>query len=137
MKASRLPDGGSNMSAPLLPLGKFSDDDTAHFGAFLFEWWTTHGSAPVMAKRLMDTARNHPLPLTAKSDQGQLVQLGRLIASIVDRRFTVGNSLQLAVHRAGDYRKVALRRLEPCGSPPDSHLDLRPDPQESTADEPR
>ena len=55
-------------------------------------------------------AKNHPLDIAAKSEQGLLVRLGRLIGRIVDRRYHL-DGVSVAVKRGGDRAGVAAWHL--------------------------
>ena len=62
------------------------------------------------AKILLEVAKDHVLPIAAKSEQAQLTRLGRFIASLQDRRFDLGSGLVVVVRRDGELK--TLRALE-------------------------
>ncbi len=79
-----------------------ADEDTASIKGFLADWLTLYGMTPVATKELLAVAKNHPLNISSKTDQGMLVRLGRLIGGIVDRRYTLGEDGGVAVRRVGN-----------------------------------
>ena len=82
-----------------------ADEENLITKAFLADWRARYGTIPVATKELLDLAKTHPLDITAKTDQGMLVRLGRLIGRLVDRWFTVEGptgSTPVAVKRVGD-----------------------------------
>jgi Bifunctional DNA primase/polymerase, N-terminal len=89
-----------------------ADEENAQIRAFLADWWTKYGAAEVVIKELLDLAKGHALNIAGKSDQGQLVSLGRLVASLEDRRYDLGERLALVVRRGGTRRRAVLWHLE-------------------------
>ena len=76
-----------------------TDEENATTKAFLSDWQRVHGTTPVSTKELLAKAREHPLDIVAKTEQGALVRLGRLIGSIVDRWYTLDVGTVWAVKR--------------------------------------
>ncbi len=69
---------------------------------FLLGWWERHGGKAVPLASLFTIAsgENSTLDLSAKSEQGQRVRLGRLLASIEGRKYRLGADLFVTVDRA-------------------------------------
>jgi hypothetical protein len=93
-----------------------ADEESAHVRAFLADWWKTQGNSPVLVKALIELAKNHPLPIASRSEQGGLIRLGKLIQSLEDRQYDLGEELVVAVRRSGEFRRAVLWRLVPCES---------------------
>lgn len=97
-----------------------ADEERAPVRAFLQEWWQSHGDAPVLVKDLFALARQHPLPIAAKSEHGMLVRLGQLLRTLEDQVYTL-EGCRIVVGRAGeDPHGAILWRLlqaEPAGAP--------------------
>jgi hypothetical protein len=82
-----------------------ADEENIIIKAFLMDWQGRYGTLPVATKELLEIAKTHPLDITAKTDQGMLVRLGRLIGRLVDRWFTLEGgkgTTTVAVKRIGD-----------------------------------
>jgi hypothetical protein len=85
-----------------------ADTESPAIKSFLTCWWTRHKTAPVYAKQLLPILDDEActLVLDAKSDQGRLSRLGRLLARLEDQFHTleVGNKeVEVAVKRAGTH----------------------------------
>jgi hypothetical protein len=93
-----------------------ADQENAVTTAFLSDWWTKYGTAPVTTKELLDLAKNHALPIGAKTDHGMLVRLGMLVGGIVDRWYRLEDALVVGVKRDKGRRGVVAWRLEQGGS---------------------
>jgi hypothetical protein len=68
-----------------------ADEENAQIKAFIGAWWDKHQRCPVTVKELLEIATD--LPIEAKNDQGMRVKLGRLVRSLVGRRFTVASAV--------------------------------------------
>jgi Bifunctional DNA primase/polymerase, N-terminal len=88
-----------------------ADEENAEVRAFLADWWEQHGAGDVAVKELLDIAKNHALNISSRSEQGQLVSLGRLVAGIEDRPYDLGEGLRVAVRRGGRRKRAVLWRL--------------------------
>jgi putative DNA primase/helicase len=88
-----------------------ADEENAHIRAFLAEWWTTHRETYVLVKDLLTIAKNHPLGLVGKNDQGLLVSLGRLVQRLEDRQYTL-DAATVTVRRGRKSHSAVLWRLE-------------------------
>jgi putative DNA primase/helicase len=78
-----------------------ADEESATIRAFLAAWWGRYADEGVATKALLDLAKDQALDIAAKTEHGQLVRLGRLVASLEDRQYDLGGGLLLAVRRAG------------------------------------
>lgn len=88
-----------------------ADDEGANTRAFLADWWSQHGSETIATKSLLETAKQHALDIAGKTDQAELVRLGQLLASLVDRAYNLGDGLVVAVRRAGERQRAVLWTL--------------------------
>jgi putative DNA primase/helicase len=89
-----------------------TDDETAHIRGFLAAWWDRHQDHRVTVKTLFEFAQDHVLLIAAKSEQAQLTRLGRFVATLLDRRFNLGNRLVVVVHRDGEFKRSVLWKLD-------------------------
>jgi len=83
-----------------------SDEENILIKSFLSAWLAAYGETPVATKELLDNiAKNHPLDIGAKTEQGMLVRLGKLVGGIVDRWYSLDDdtrSSAVAVKRVGN-----------------------------------
>jgi putative DNA primase/helicase len=99
-----------------------ADEEGAHVRAFLASWWRDFRDTPMATRELVEMAKGHELPLSARTEHGMLVQLGKLIKGIEDRQYTIGADLVVAVRRAGTESDKAIlwRLLRRCAESPES-----------------
>lgn len=95
-----------------------TDEETGLIKAFVADWKARFGTALVVTKELFDTAKGHPLDIQAKTDQGSLIRLGRLIGDHADRPYTLGDETVYIRRRKDDRDGVNRWQLEvvPAGS---------------------
>jgi len=98
-----------------------SDSEGADIRAFLSAWWEKHGQEKVTPAELfaIATAPDSTLDVSAKTEQGQRVKLGRMLKSWKDRHYQLDSGLTVCVTPTGELRRAILWRLEPksCESP--------------------
>jgi hypothetical protein len=82
---------------------------------FLRSWWSQYKAAAVRPRDLLTLAKESdaPLDLEAKSEQGQRVKFGRLLLSLRDRVYRLGDGLSVRVEQAGKENNASLWRLSP------------------------
>jgi hypothetical protein len=85
-----------------------ADEESASIRGFLAAWWDTHDTTAVPIKALLEIAKDHALDIAAKSDQGMLVRLGRLVQSLEDRTYNLGDGLEVKVRRGGSHQRAVL-----------------------------
>ncbi len=91
-----------------------SDTEGADIRAFLATWWGTHGAHAVTVADLFTiaTAPDSALDVSAKTERGERVRLGRLLTSLRDRHYQLDSGLTVRVVAAGTVKHAALWRLE-------------------------
>jgi len=87
------------------------DEDTATQKAFLAGWWGCFGERVVATRDLLETAKTHPLPITAKDEHGTLIKLGHVIRSMVDKPYRLEN-VTVTVRRATGRARAAAWYLQ-------------------------
>jgi hypothetical protein len=96
-----------------------SDADGESWRTFVAHWWTSHGDAAVAVTSLWSLATDAGLELGDKSEQSQRIRLGKQLANVRDRTFTVTVSdrqHQLRVEQDGTDHRAKLWRLVPRGA---------------------
>jgi len=90
-----------------------SDTEGAERRAFLGAWWDAYRDTPVPAAQLfaIATAPESTLPLDAKTEQGQRVQLGKILRELDGRVYPLDDGLTVRVERAGKHKHAVLWRL--------------------------
>src|SRR5262249_1975215 len=91
-----------------------ADEESGHIRAFLADWWQTHTPSAMLVKDLIDLAKRYPLPIASRTEHGTLIRLGKLIESLEDRRYDLGQGVMVVIRRAGDFRRAVLWQLVEC-----------------------
>jgi hypothetical protein len=91
-----------------------ADEENAQIRGFLADWWDKHGDSRVSVKTLLEIAKEHELPIDAKSDLGMLTRLGRIVRSLRERRFVLSDAA-VVVRQAGIVKGTPLWQLKQVG----------------------
>src|SRR5262249_26343241 len=101
-------------------LGEFYQDadlEIAETRAFLAAWWTAHGDAAVLVADLLMLGDVLPARVTdgrkGSEDRGRSTRLGKLLSSLRDRQFRLGDEGCVRVTRAGTSHSATQWRLVP------------------------
>ena len=91
-----------------------SDTEGADIRAFLTAWWERYEQEKVTPADLyvIATAQDSTLDISAKSEQGQRVRLGKLLKTWKDRHYQLDSGLTVCVTPAGQSKRATLWRLE-------------------------
>jgi len=86
-----------------------SDTEGTEIRGFLQAWMDKHGTETVTVSTLFEIATrpDSALDLKAKSEQGQKVRLGRMLAELRDRHYRLDN-VTVAIKHDGTYKRAAL-----------------------------
>jgi putative DNA primase/helicase len=88
-----------------------ADDEGRTIRAFLGAWLDAYGETRQAVRALLDTAREHALPIASATEHGLVIRLGRLLASIEDRRYALEDGPTVAVGREGGRSNGVFWRL--------------------------
>src|SRR5215213_5047897 len=103
-----------------------SDTEGANIRAFLLAWWEEHAGTPVKVSTLFTiaTSSDSTLDVTVKTEQGQRVRLGQLLAQLDGRHYRLNERLTVQVARSDKKEKGAvLWQLIPGESGESPHQD--------------
>jgi hypothetical protein len=95
-----------------------ADAEGAEIRAFLASWWDKYRDAGVTAAQLFELAMapESTLDIEARTDHGRKVKFGILLSSLRDRRYQLGDDLQVKIAQAGELRRAVLWQLVDCES---------------------
>jgi putative DNA primase/helicase len=87
-----------------------SDKEGDSIRGFLAAWWDAHGTTKVKVSTLfvIATAPDSTIDISAKTEQGQRVRLGALLATIEGRHYRLDERLTVRVVRTGEKEKGAV-----------------------------